>query len=222
MVPELPRCAVLVVELQNDMVHESQIPQEGLGAALAEQVQTRGILPRVATLLATARELSVPVFYINVANRPGVPRPRARIYQIAEKHGPTLVADTWGAATHETVTPGPDDFVLERTLSVDGSHGTALYPLLSQLRRDQLILTGISTTLAVEGLVRASLNRGLECWVAEDCCASFPHEWHEWSIRNVLPLLATITNAEDLQAALRLEATSSESDENPGQRAPTT
>lgn len=202
-VPDPSRCAVLVVELQNDMVHESQAEQKGLGGALAAQIQRRGILPKVAQLLATARELEVPVFYINVANRPGVPRPRARIYQIAEKRGPTLVAGTWGAETHATVQPGPDDFVLERTLSVDGSHGTPLYPLLSRLKRDQLILTGISTTLAVEGLVRASLNRGLECWVAEDCCASFPHEWHEWSIRNVLPLLATIGSSAELGSALR-------------------
>jgi len=202
LIPEVDRCAVLVIELQNDMVHESLVPQKGLGAALAGQVQQRKILPRVAGLLAKARRVEVPVFYINVANRPDVPHPRARIYQIAEKQGPTLMAGTWGAQTHETVAPQPEDFVLERTLSVDGSHGTALYEILARLRRDQLIVTGISTTLAVEGLVRASLNRGLECWVAEDCCASFPHEWHEWSIHNVLPLLATITKAQDLEATL--------------------
>lgn len=202
LIPEVDRCAVLVIELQNDMVHESLVPQKGLGAALAGQVQQRKILPRVAGLLAKARRVEVPVFYINVANRPDVPHPRARIYQIAEKQGPTLMAGTWGAQTHETVAPQPEDFVLERTLSVDGSHGTALYEILARLRRDQLIVTGISTTLAVEGLVRASLNRGLECWVAEDCCASFPHEWHEWSIHNVLPLLATITKAQDLEARL--------------------
>lgn len=203
LVPETRRSAILVVELQNDMVHESQIRQKGLAAALAAQVNARGVLPKVASLLATARTCDVPVFYINVANRPGVPRPRARIYEIAEKHGPTLVGGTWGAETHETVEPEATDFVLERTLSVDGSYGTALYPLLSRLGRDQLILTGISTTLAVEGLVRASLNRGLECWVAEDCCASVPQEWHEWSIRNVLPLLATISDAAELQSSLQ-------------------
>ena len=203
MIPEVDRCAVLVVELQNDMVHESLVSEKGLGAALAGQVEKRAILPKVASLLATARAAAVPVFYINVANRPDVPHPRARIYQIAEKRGPTLMAGTWGSETHQAVAPTAHDYVLERTISVDGSHGTPLYPILARLRRDQLIVTGISTTLAVEGIVRASLNRGLECWVAEDCCASFPHEWHEWSIRNVLPLLATITSARDLESVFR-------------------
>ena len=62
--------------------------------------------------------------------------------------------------------------------------------------------TGTATTLAVEGLVRASLNRGFECFVVEDCCAGVPQEWHDWSIANTLPLLATITSAADVEGAL--------------------
>ena len=200
--PERERSAVLVVELQNDMVHESNAEQKGLGGALAAQVRARDVLSRVARHLATARELDVPIFYINVANQPGVTHPRARIYDIAEKRGPTLVAGTWGAETHQTVRPREGDFVLERTISVDGSFGTGLYGILARLGRDQLILTGISTTLAVEGIIRASLNRGYECWLAEDCCASFPQEWHDWSVANVLPLIATVAPSTEIAACL--------------------
>lgn len=208
--PERERSAILVVELQNDMVHESNADKKGLGGALAAQVRDREVLHRVARLLETARPAGVPVFYINVANQPGVPHPRARIYDIAERRGPTLVAGTWGAETHETVRPREGDFVLERTISVDGSFGTGLYGILNRLGRDQLILTGISTTLAVEGLIRASLNRGLECWLAEDCCASFPQEWHDWSVANVLPLIATIAPSDEIAACLAGAATSAE------------
>ncbi|MEO2167744.1 MAG: isochorismatase family cysteine hydrolase [bacterium] len=200
---ETDRAAVLVIELQNDMVHESRAGEKGLGGALAAQVEKRGVLGRVAGLLKTARGAGVPVFYINVANQPGVPHPRARIYQIAEKRGPTLVKGTWGAETHERVQPHEGDFVLERTISIDGSYGTGLYGILARLGRDQLVLTGISTTLAVEGVIRASLNRGFECWLAEDCCASFPQEWHDWSVANVLPLISTISDAENIQQELQ-------------------
>ena len=34
----------------------------------------------------------------------------------------------------------------------------------------------------VEGIVRASLNRGYEMFVVEDGCAGVPQEWHDWSI----------------------------------------
>jgi len=195
------KAALLVVELQNDMVHESNLDKKGLGAALTEAVHRRGVLGKVARLLEVARARQVPVFYINVANKPGVPRPRARIYALAGKRGPTLVEGTWGAETHETVRPAPQDYVLERTTSVDGSYGTGLYAILASLRREQLAICGISTTLAVEGIVRASLNRGYEMFVVEDCCAGVPQEWHDWSIRNTLPLLATVTDAASVEAA---------------------
>ena len=197
------KAALLVVELQNDMVHESQLEQKGLGAALAAAVHRRGVLPKVAHLLGVARRSAVPVFYVNVANKPGFPRPRARIYALAGKRGPTLVEGTWGAEIHPLVAAEAGDFVLTRTTSVDGSYGTGLYSILAQLRREQLCVCGISTTLAVEGIVRASLNRGYEMFVIEDCCAGVPQEWHDWSIANTLPLLATVTDGASVEASLR-------------------
>lgn len=196
------KAALLVVELQNDMVHESNLEKKGLGSALAAAVQRRGVLGKVGRLLPIARRAGVPVFYVNVANKPGFPRPRARIYALAGKRGPSLVEGTWGAEIHPAVAAEPTDFVLTRTTSVDGSYGTGLYAILAQLRREQLCVCGISTTLAVEGIVRASLNRGHEMFVIEDCCAGVPQEWHDWSIANTLPLLATITNAAEIGAAL--------------------
>lgn len=196
------KAALLVVELQNDMVHESKAGEKGLGGGLAEAVQRRGVLPRVGYLLGVARARGVPIFYINVENKPGFPRPRARIFDIANRRGPVLVEGTWGAETHEAVRPEPSDFVMRRTCSMDGSHGSGLYAMLGYLRREQLVVMGVSTTLAVEGMVRASLNRGYEMFVVEDCCAGLPQEWHDWSIRNTLPLLATITSAAEVQAAL--------------------
>ena len=196
------KAALLVVELQNDMVHESNLEKKGLGSALAEAVHRRGVLDKVGVLLPIARRAGVPVFYVNVANKPGFPRPRARIYALAGKRGPSLVEGTWGAEIHPAVAAAPADFVLTRTTSVDGSYGTGLYSILAQLKREQLVICGISTTMAVEGIVRASLNRGYEMFVVEDGCAGVPQEWHDWSIANTLPLLSTITSSAEVTTAL--------------------
>lgn len=200
------KAALLVVELQNDMVHESNLEKKGLGSALAAAVHRRRVLDKVGALLPIARRAGVPVFYVNVANKPGFPRPKARIYALAGKRGPSLVEGTWGAEIHPSVAAAPSDFVLTRTTSVDGSYGTGLYPILAQLKREQLVICGISTTMAVEGIVRASLNRGYEMFVVEDCCAGVPQEWHDWSIANTLPLLSTITGSADVAAVLRSAA----------------
>jgi len=201
--PDLPvdRAAVLVVELQNDIVHASNIGKKGFRGVLAAQVEKRGVLPRVRRLLDAAHGAAVPVCYINYARKPDFPRPRTLLHRRTGVE-PTLIEGTWGAETHAEVAPGPQDFVLTRCVGVDGSYGTQLYPVVRMLRRDALVVCGVSTNLAVEGIVRASVNRGFELFVVEDCCASFPDAWHEFSVTNILPLLATVTSAEAVLGAL--------------------
>ena len=195
------RAALLLVELQNDIVHESNIGKRGIGGVLAAQVQKRNVLAKVAELIAVARQVNVPVMYINYARKLDFPRPKTALHRRAAAQ-PTLIENTWGAQTHERVAPGAQDFVLTRCVGVDGSYGTQLYPVLRMLQRDALMICGVSTNLAVEGIVRASVNRGFEMFVIEDCCASFPDEWHEFSIKNIMPLLATVTSSEAVLARL--------------------
>ena len=198
---QVARAALLLVELQNDIVHESNIGKKGIGGVLAAQVQKRGVLAKVAQLVAAARRARVPVMYINYARKLDFPRPKTLLHRRAAAE-PTLIEHTWGAETHERVAPAAEDFVLTRCVGVDGSYGTQLYPVLRMLQRDALMICGVSTNLAVEGIVRASVNRGFEMFVIEDCCASFPDEWHEFSIKNILPLLSTVTTSADVLAML--------------------
>ena len=74
---------------------------------------------------------------------------------------------------------------------------------LRALRRDQIVAMGVSTNFAVEGTVRGAVNRTLAAIVVEDCCASVPHELHEFAIQRILPLIAQVTSAADVIEALR-------------------
>jgi nicotinamidase-related amidase len=205
---ELPvqRTALLLVELQNDIVHEANIGKKGFRGVLAAQVQKRGVLAKVRALIDAAHAAGVPVAYINYARKPDFPRPNTLLHRRTAAE-PTLIEGTWGAETHPMVTPEGRDFVFTRCVAVDGSYGTQLYPVLRMLRRDALLICGVSTNLAVEGIVRASVNRGFEMFVIEDCCASFPDQWHEFSVRNILPLLATVTSSEAVRGALQAATT---------------
>ncbi len=196
------RAALLLVEMQNDIVHESNVGQRGLGGVLAMQVQKRDVIPKLQALTAAARARGVPVLYVNFCGKPGFPRPDTRLHRMSASKQ-RLVEGTWGVQVHEALTPQPEDFVLERTVGVDGSYGTQLYPVLRQLARTTMVMTGVSTNLAVEGIVRASVNRGFDVVVVEDCCASYPDEWHRFSVENIMPLLATVTSSDAVLAALR-------------------
>ncbi len=195
------RAALCVVEMQNDMVHESNIEKRGIRGVLAAQVQKRGVIAKLQAVLAAARARGLPVLYINFCLKPGFPRPNTLLHRRSQRE-PTLVEGTWGVQIHEALAARPEDFVLERTVGIDGSYGTQLYPVLRQLKRSTMIMCGVSTNLAVEGIVRASVNRGFDLVVMEDCCASYPDQWHRFSVDNILPLIATVTTSAAVIRAL--------------------
>ncbi|HJR19051.1 MAG TPA: isochorismatase family cysteine hydrolase [Actinomycetota bacterium] len=201
----LPRgaTAMLVVELQNDLVHPSLVGAKGLSGKLAEAVQNRGVLPRLASLLDRCRTAGVPVLYATKERHPSIPPPTfPAIYRAARSTESKLVAGTWGAQIVDEIAPQGSDIVLPRYTSIDASYGSDLWAVLRNLGAATLVIAGISTTMAVEGVVRAAANRALRVVVVEDCCASFPEEWHRFSADNILPLLADVVPAAAVEAAL--------------------
>jgi len=195
------RAALCIVEMQNDMVHESNIEKRGIRGVLATQVKKREVIPKLQAVIGAARTRSVPILYINFCLKPGFPRPNTLLHRRSQRE-PTLVEGTWGVQIHEALAARPEDFVLERTVGIDGSYGTQLYPVLRQLKRTTMMMAGVSTNLAVEGIVRASVNRGFDVVVIEDCCASYPDEWHRFSVENIMPLIATVTTSDAVVRAL--------------------
>jgi nicotinamidase-related amidase len=194
---------MLVVELQNDLVHPSLAGQKGLSGKLADAVQSRAIVPRLASLLARCRAAGVPVLYATKERHPSLPLPEhPAIYRAARSGGSKLVAGTWGAEVLDEIAPQEGDIVLARYTSIDPSYGSEIWNVLRNIGASTLVVAGISTTLAVEGVVRAAANRGLRAIVVEDCCASYPEAWHRFSADNVLPLLAEVVPASAVEAAL--------------------
>jgi len=195
------RAAVVVIECQNDLVHESRAAQKGVSGALARAVAARGMLPRMKQLLDAARRAGLPVLYATIENRPEIPKPDCAIYRWS-KGQQILRPGTWGAEVHADIRPEPGDFVVNRYLSIDPSYGSALWATLRSLGRRTLITMGVSTNFAVEGTVRAAANRMFDVVLVEDCCASAPEEWHRFSVQNIMPLIATVASAQDVIAAL--------------------
>ena len=198
---ELP-AAMLVVELQNDLCAPSLAHAKGLRGALARAVAERGVLEKLPPLLDACRAHGVPVLYLTKERHPDLPQPEFPPIYRSGGHAPILVHGTHGAQVVDEVKPQPGDVVLPRFTSIDPSHGSELWPVLERLQARTLIVAGISTTMAVEGTVRAAANRGYRVVVAEDCCASVPDEWHRFSTDNILPLLGEVSQSTDIAASL--------------------
>jgi len=194
---------VVVIECQNDLVHESHIGTRGIGGALASAVQQRNVLGHIGSVLEAARGTGVPVLYANKEGKTGVPTSDAPIYRIG-KRIPILQEGTAGAEVHPAIAPRAGDIVIRRFLSIDASYGSGLFGTLRALGRSVIVAMGVSTNFAVEGTVRGAVNRLFDVVVPEDCCASVPEDMHRFSIERILPVLGTVSCSAEVVAALRL------------------
>ena len=95
--------ALLVMDLENDLVHEEGAFKD---FGFAKMVKDNDVLGKVNTLLAAARRAPVKVIYISVKFRPGHPEasPHAGLFQ-AVVSANALVEGTWGATIHDAVSP---------------------------------------------------------------------------------------------------------------------
>ena len=107
------RAALCIVEMQNDIIHESNVGVRGIGGVLAAQVQKRGVLAKLQAVIAAARARRVPILYINMCSKPGFPRPNTLLHRRSGRK-PMLIEGTWGAEIHEGIAATPEDYVLER------------------------------------------------------------------------------------------------------------
>lgn len=197
------RAALLVMDLQNDIIHENG---KGSGAGFARMVQGSGLLDRTADLMATCRRAGVPVIHVVIQFRPGHPEiGRTNRMFGGIRKAESLIEGTWGAAIHDAVQPEPGEPVVVKR-GVSSFQGTDLESILRVRDATDLILTGVATNFVVEGTARQAADLGYRVLIVRDCCASASVEQHNFALDLILPMLATITTSEEVGAALTAPA----------------
>lgn len=193
------RAALLVMDLQNDIIHEDG---KGSGAGFARMVQESGLLDRTAELMTISRQAGLPVIHVVIAFRPGHPEiGRTNRMFAGIRKGDSLVEGTWGAAIHDAVRPEPGEPVVVKR-GVSAFQGTDLEAILRVRDVTDLILTGVATNFVVEGTARQAADLGYRVLIVRDCCVSASVEQHNFALDQILPMLATVTTSEEIRAAL--------------------
>lgn len=187
--------ALLVMDFQNDIVHE-----KGKFAAwgLAAHVQEQKALENTAAMLAKARKAGVKVIYIKVEHAPGYPEiknSKIGMYQ-GMKQAQALVEGSWGAQIHEAVKPQAGETILVKRRI----NPFTIPALETELRgKETLLLAGVATNFVVEECARTAAAKDYEVIVLEDCCASMNQVMHEFPIKNILPNLVKVMNSKQLE-----------------------
>ena len=163
------RCALLVVDVQNDFVH----PEGRIGPGRARG-RYGTALAAINSLVGAARRADVPVIFIRTEHGPDLDSAayravRARRPRATE--GVCLVG-TWGAE-FATGLDGPlagDRVVIKH--SYDGFARAELAALLAAAGRDAVVVTGVATTLCVLATVAGAFEHGLYAIVPREATAA--------------------------------------------------
>ncbi|MFD3329703.1 isochorismatase family protein [Streptomyces sp. NPDC058701] len=187
--------ALLTVECQNGVVgEESALPD------LAKEARDSGVLARVAALADAARGAGVQVLHAVAERRPdGLgSNTNARLFRAA---GKLPVRQLTGSRAVEVAAPivvAEQDLVVRRLHGLSPMSGTDLDALLRNLGVRTLVVTGVSSNIAIPNTVFDAVNLGYRVVVPADAIAGVPASVTAEVVRNSLGLVATITTAEEL------------------------
>jgi nicotinamidase-related amidase len=193
------RVALIINECQNAMLD----PSFQGNAELAQQINERGTVRRIAALADACRRAGVLVVHSTIVLREdGLGTAPSCLLLGSLLKGGTCVEGRASAEIHPELTPRPGDYVSRRLHGLTPFHATELGAVLRQREVQTVIVTGVSTNVGVPGTCLEVVNRGWTAVVPEDAVAGSSAEIHRFQIDNIIRLLATVTTTEDVLAAL--------------------
>ncbi len=182
-------CALLIIDMQRDFVEPG-----GFGAMLGNDVsQLRRAIEPNRRLLAACREAGMLVMHTREGHRPDLADlPHAKLIRGG---GPTRIGDTGpmgrilvrGEAGHDIIpelAPAPGEPVIDKP-GKGAFFATDLHAILQNRSITQLIVTGVTTEVCVNTTVREANDRGYDCLVVADCCASYFPEFHDMGLKMI-------------------------------------
>lgn len=193
------RVAVLIHEWQRGTVDPELTGIPGL-AARAEELHGTENINRVTE---AARAVGFPVFWSTIEPRPDRVGTAGNSVLLSGLRKGALVAGAPKTALHPGIKADPErDIWIRRVHGLTPFHGTELEPYLREQGIETIILCGVSVDVGVTGAALEAVNRGFSVVVPRDCTAGSTPEIHEFLLANQLRLLATISDAEAVVAAL--------------------
>jgi nicotinamidase-related amidase len=194
------RAGLVISECQRGVLDASIAIFPGL----AEQAADRGMLGNIDRLATAFRAAGHPVVHVHVAHRPdfGGVVPNSLVAVRARKAN-SMVAGTPAVEPMDGAVPTPGDYVSLRRAGIGMWYGTDLDATLRNLGVTTVVLCGVSTNLALFAGSMGAIDRGYSVVLPEDATAGAAPELHDWMVTNSLPLIATISNTDEVIAAIR-------------------
>ncbi len=189
--------ALLLLDLQNEMVD----PKGKIGSGgLAKVVQDRQILQNAGKALEAARRRGISTVFVRLGFRPDYADALSVAARIAKlKANKAAILGTWGTEFPDVIAPRPEELVVTKQC-VNPFYNTGLLNWLLSRGVKRIIIGGVVTNMVVESTARAADDAGLAVTVLEDVSAAPNSDWHQFSIKNIIPMFAEVTTSDSFAA----------------------
>jgi nicotinamidase-related amidase len=182
----LPHTAVVAMDCQTAIVSIYAKPQEDF-------------LARASSVLRAARAKGMPVIFIQVGFRPGLPEVSSRnklfaAIQTSPQHQ-SLFQGSAGRI-HPALGPEPNDILVTKH-RVSAFRGTDFGMLLRAREIETVVLFGIATSGVVLSTLLEASDADYRLVVIEDCCADLDTELHAALLKRLFPKRAEVITAAD-------------------------
>lgn len=193
--------ALIAVEVQNRMTNPAYADPNRKG--LMEQVVSRGIIGKINILADAFRAAGHPVIFATIVLRPGFHgfNVNCRLSKQLVDNG-QLVDGNPAARLNDELRVEPTDIVANRRNGMAIFTGTDMDATLRAFGVDTVVLSGVSTNIALPSSAAEAIGLGYNVVLAEDCSAGGSTETHEMQVTKHIPFLATVASSEEIMAAI--------------------
>lgn len=194
------RTALLIVDMQNDFVHDDGVCGKAFGKAMLEGFQAAA--EPIRRLADCARAAGVPVFYSMVTQLPdgSLASPVWLADNLRYGYEPLqCMRGTWGYQIIDELKPQPGDLPFEKTRR-SCFQGTNFENLLRARDIRSIVTVGVAASGCVESTVRDAIEKDFFVIVAQDAIGNNTPEMTE----ACLPTFKMLLAPEDLTTTDRL------------------
>lgn len=193
------KAALIVNECQVGLLE----PKLSMFPALGEQAAARNMVANIAEVVKAFRARGFPIFFTPALQRKDMADKKINslISAMSAKTG-NLIEGTPEAAFSPGLEPEADDFVIQRGSGLIATLGTSLDLTLRRMDVETLVVTGVSTNVAIPGITISAVEFGYHVVIPEDCIAGADPDAHRTIIEHQLRMMATITDRQSVIAAI--------------------
>ncbi|HEU4323179.1 MAG TPA: cysteine hydrolase [Roseiflexaceae bacterium] len=198
------KTAVILIEYQNDFTSEGGT----LHNAVKGVMEQTGMLANTIATVQQARELGATIIHAPISFTDDYhelsPTPYGILKGVVDSR--SFRKGSWGAEIIESLTPEPQDIVVEGKRGLDAFASTNLDFILRSRGITDIALGGFLTNCCVESTMRTGYEKGFNVVTLKDCTATLSEEEQRLAVEKNYPMFSRPMTHDEFLSTLRGEA----------------